>query len=384
MNEIKIHVREINLLKPLLSMLITTYPEGACFFMGDREKVTFKISHKFEALKINVGDANRSGGIADQVIKTRETKVVKYDASVYGVRVMFICGPVWSDDEAQVEGAWALALPRRHPLASSFSHYAPIMAEALPEGGVLFVTDRDVYRHLQGSSKFNIPGLTLQSDISAVSRDAMRTGKPISTELPESLYGVPTLMNCIPMLDEETAEVIASFGLILPRQLTNQLKGMALKLGQGLSGVSAAMQEIAASSTEVNTNQTHLHEEFANVQALTKDINNVMGFIKDIADQTNMLGLNAAIEAARAGDSGRGFGVVAEEIRKLSEESRRTVVRIKELTAHIESSITKTTHSSDIVLQSVAEAAAASEEVSASIEELAGLSDQLSKLAEGL
>ncbi len=125
MEAIKVHAKETDLLESIFSALITTYSEGACFFMGDREKVTFKISHKFEALNIKVGDANRSGGVADQVMKAREVRIVKFDAGVYGVRVMFISGPVWSDDELEVIGAWALALPLRHPLASSFKYYVP-------------------------------------------------------------------------------------------------------------------------------------------------------------------------------------------------------------------------------------------------------------------
>jgi len=379
--DIKIHNKDLEILKSFFSILVTTYPEGACFFTGDREKVNFKASHKFKELKIEVGDPNKAGGIAEQVIKSGEFRKVKYDAGVYGVRVLFFCGPIWSDDESTVEGAWAFALPVRHPLASSFRYYAPIVAELLPEGGVLFITDREVYRHIQSSSKFSIPGLNLETPINEASIQAMKLRKEVSAELPESVYGIPVSITARPMFDEETSEVIASFGLILPRQFPNQMKEMAIQLSNGLNSVSAAMQEISASSAQINQNQMSLHNEFENVRNLTDDIDKVMAFIKEIADQTNMLGLNAAIEAARAGEAGRGFSVVAEEIRKLSEESKQTVGKIKELTSNIHSSILKTAKSSETVLQSVEEGAAASEQVTASITELVRLAEQLDDLA---
>jgi hypothetical protein len=379
--ELKVHTSDLEIVKAFFTILVSTYPEGACFFLGDRERVTFKVSHKFKELQIEVGDRNRAGGIAEQVIKTGEFKKVKFDASVYGVRVLFFCGPIWSDDESMIEGAWAFALPVRHPLASSFRYYAPIVADLLPEGGVLFITDREVYRHIQQSNKFSIPDLTLETPINETSIQAMRQKKEVSMELPESVYGIPVAVTARPMFDEETSEVIASFGLVLPRQLSNQMKQMAIQLNDGLGGVSAAMQEISATSAEINHNQASLHKEFENVKKLTDDINQVMGFIREIADQTNMLGLNAAIEAARAGEAGRGFSVVAEEIRKLSEESKRTVQKIKELTSNIQSSILQTAKSSEGVLQSVEESAAASEQVTASIAELVQLAEQLDNLA---
>jgi len=82
------------------------------------------------------------------------------------------------------------------------------------------------------------------------------------------------------------------------------------------------------------------------VKSQLDNINSVMEFIKEIADETKMLGLNAAIEAARVGEAGRGFGVVAEEIRKLSQESKKTVVQIKELTQGIEKSMAETADAS--------------------------------------
>lgn len=70
-----------------------------------------------------------------------------------------------------------------------------------------------------------------------------------------------------------------------------------------------------------------------------EQINVLSESILAITSQTNLLALNAAIEAARAGEAGRGFAVVAEEVRKLAEESNKTVVEIQEVTGIVVSSV---------------------------------------------
>ena len=160
-----------------------------------------------------------------------------------------------------------------------------------------------------------------------------------------------------------------------------KLKQMTGVINENVVRISAAMEELAASASDVRGRQISLNEEIRKVSDLSGKINEVMDFIKQIADETRMLGLNAAIEAARAGEAGLGFGVVAQEIRKLSGDSKETVGRIKEFTTMNQESVNKTMEMGDATSLTVDQQAAAIQEVTTSIGDVAGMTEKLYTLA---
>ncbi len=106
-----------------------------------------------------------------------------------------------------------------------------------------------------------------------------------------------------------------------------------------LNETKGKMEEIANAVKHVADNELELSRSIEKLKERSSEISSIVKMISDIAEQTNILSLNAAIEAARAGDSGRGFAVVAEEVRKLAHKIKQSLNHIQEIISTINESV---------------------------------------------
>ncbi|MDQ0268288.1 methyl-accepting chemotaxis protein [Cytobacillus purgationiresistens] len=106
---------------------------------------------------------------------------------------------------------------------------------------------------------------------------------------------------------------------------------------------------------EINNNFHHLSTNVKELGHRSNEIGKIVEVINAIAAQTNLLAINAAIEAARAGDQGKGFAVVANEVRKLAEQSAQSTLQISQLITHIQEETTEVVESMELLFTEVQE-----------------------------
>ncbi|QXE19247.1 methyl-accepting chemotaxis protein [Clostridium sp. 001] len=210
--------------------------------------------------------------------------------------------------------------------------------------------------------------------------EALRTGKPVIDIVSKALYGVPFRSYSIPIKDNNNKVI----GLLLAAQSLENMDKV-LTLSKNVSGslkqMSLASSDISEQIQNIVNSNEDTSKALNKANKNAKDTNEILRFIQSISKQTNLLGLNAAIEASRAGDNGKGFGVVAQEIRKLSKSSSESVKEIDSVLKEITSSMELVTNSINKSNSNFEAASSAIEEITSSIQELSSTAEVLEEVS---
>ena len=306
-------------------------------------------------------DLARSGNVATQVIDALQTNVGNYifnsfwESGLEFTFQFFVIGVVAN-----------LFVKPIHTLVESLKAVEQgdltrhVEVDSRDELGVLSHSFNDVLATLNaimrqvdnsgkrmGQSAFQIAAISREiADVSK--REESRSGE---------VNHATDVVNDSSLTVEERAKAAAARS----RQLEEQAQ-------DGIHTVQRNIREMEQTVTDVS----RASGEIAELSQSANQIHHIIDTIKEIAGQTNLLALNAAIEAARAGEQGRGFAVVADEVRKLAERTTQSAVEVSNIISHLSGKIEQSTAAMAVVVGRVHDNQTVAGETASSIEQLSG------------
>lgn len=157
--------------------------------------------------------------------------------------------------------------------------------------------------------------------------------------VPKEVFGFPVRTIAIPVFEEDGKEIAGAMVVSVSVDKINRLTQQTDSAMDALAVISQKVKDMSESFVRINEENEKIALALEQTKEDYKKTDDIFSFVNGVMRQTNLLGLNASIEAARAGQAGVGFAVVASKITSLSNSTKKSLVEIDEVLGSIQASI---------------------------------------------
>lgn len=259
----------------------------------------------------------------------------------------------------------------------SFSVVLPYLNKLLRDDTAFGLSDKGKYIYYEPAEGFDLH-VKYGTEVVELVKDSLRSGKIKKGDIPASVLGKAIKVIALPIRNSK-GQIIGSISNGIDMEDSNQMISSMNEIAHSVQQVSGGVGELADAASELAKSGQNALQMTHQTMETSKKTSEALEIIKSIADKINLLGLNAAIESAKAGEHGRGFNVVSTEIRKLANQSKESVTTIRAVIEDMNKSVNN-------ILSAVDDSAAVSEEQAASVQEISAtiesINDSLQKLKE--
>lgn len=261
--------------------------------------------------------------------------------------------------------------------------FLPRLKELMNEDFYILVGDRTKVIQYIPCEKINLDfneGYVFPEDDPV--HEVMASNKQMIHIVPKEMFGFNFKVITSPICNENGA-VVGNIHIGKSLELQNMIEESAENLYATIEEANASIQEISTVFKDFSGTLSIVDDDTSTTEKKIMETSSIISSIQSISAQSNLLALNAAIEAARAGNAGKGFSVVADEMRKLSQESSesarkvtQTLTEIIQAVQNISTRITAVNEAANMQNSSTNEITIALDEITATSENLVNLTKE--------
>ncbi|MED1799443.1 methyl-accepting chemotaxis protein [Brevibacillus porteri] len=266
-------------------------------------------------------------------------------------------------------------------LLNSVLMVAPILQKAFLSECMVGVTDKEKFLAYYPAQGLNL-GIRVGDELrpGSINATAVKEGKRVVKKISKELYGIPYIAVGYPLV--ENGRVVGCLATGVTTDQEDRLHGLAQNLTDALENIAQHTESLAKDADNLAQASHTLSDAAGQLGLKIAETTQINELIRNISTRSNVLGLNAVLEAARAGAAGRGFSVVAEEIRQLSQTTATSAKGIFQLLDEMNALVGTVTGEMEKTMNHSEQQSTRIQELDAVMQELRQMAEQLKKAAE--